>query len=103
MGSMQVAIARDQFSAIFGNRRGNPDAISVEEEGTVLSALHALQESRGAAPLRPALSILKTTSRRDGLYADLAHIAQGREAQTAAMGIMAACEFGVFEIGRAHV
>jgi len=107
MGSGQTASADDQFSVVFGNRRGNPEAISVEDEVVVLDALHALQERSGNSldPFRPALTILKATTRRDGLYAELAKVAQEREAQveTGAVGIKAACEFGIFDVTRPMV
>jgi len=100
MGRGQTAIARDQFSAIFGERRsGNPDAPSIEEEGTVLDALRELRDSSFSS-LGPALAILKTSPRRDGLYAELAKAVKERAARTAtcAVGMQAACEFGVFDV-----
>jgi hypothetical protein len=100
MGRGKTAVARDQFSAIFGERRtGNPDAVSIEEED---EALRVLQELRGStiSPLEPAVGLLKSTSRRDGLYAELVRGTQERAARaaTAAVGIKPACKHGVFDV-----
>jgi len=100
MGRGRTAVARDQFSAIFGERRtGNPDAVSIEEEGIALKILQNLRSST-IAPLEPAVAFLAANSRRDGLYGEIAKDAKERasRAATAAVGMKPACEHGVFDV-----